>query len=96
VKVLLLSDAEQDLRDGFSFYDRQTRGLGDYFIRSLLADLRNLGHLAGIHAQHRGYHRMLASRFHCAIYYKIGGDTAYVWAILDTRQDPSKTEQRLA
>ena len=32
MKVQILDEAEQDLVDGFRFYEAQSRGLGDYFL----------------------------------------------------------------
>jgi hypothetical protein len=60
-----------EILDGFAFYDPQSKGLGDYFLDSIFADIESLHLYAGIHALHFGFHRLLASRFPFAIYYRI-------------------------
>jgi len=39
----------EDLAQGAWFYDRQSPGLGDYFIDCLHSDLRKLSGISGIH-----------------------------------------------
>jgi hypothetical protein len=39
MKIQILDEAEQDLVDGFRFYDVQHAGLGDYFLDSLFSDI---------------------------------------------------------
>jgi hypothetical protein len=86
--VVVLEDAGADLEAGRRFYESRERGVGNYFVESLLSDLDSLVLYAGIHSVHFGFHRMLAKRFPFAIYYEVEGDTAYVYAILDMRRDP--------
>jgi hypothetical protein len=63
MRIELLDSAEKDLLDGFEFYERQSEGLGDYFIDSLFSDIESLHLYAGIHTLHFGYHRLLSKRF---------------------------------
>jgi len=47
MRVRILSAAEEDLEEGFRFYESQATGLGSYFIDSLytrraLRDIRSL------------------------------------------------------
>ncbi|NQU39530.1 MAG: type II toxin-antitoxin system RelE/ParE family toxin [Lentisphaerae bacterium] len=93
--VRILDEAEQDLIDGFRFYDVQDSGLGDYFLDSLFSDIDSLYLYAGVHSVHFGYNRLLAKRFPFAVYYKLEGRTVNVWAVLDCRQDPAKIVARL-
>jgi len=95
MKVRILDEAKQDLLDGFRFYEMQDTGLGDYFLDSLFSDIDSLCLYAGVHSVHFGYHRLLSRRFPFAVYYKVEGETANVWAVLDCRQDPAKIEARL-
>ena len=39
MKVELTASAEEDLLDGFRFYERQQQHLGEYFLDSLFADI---------------------------------------------------------
>lgn len=96
MNVRILNEAEQDLIDGFRFYERRETGLGDYFLDSLFSDIDSLYLHAGIHPVHFGYHRLLSKRFPFAVYYKVEGETVYVLAVLVCRQDPAKIAVRLA
>ncbi len=87
--VVVLEDAVADLEDGRRFYESREREVGKYFVESLLSDLDSLALYAGIHAKHFGFHRLLSIRFPFGIYYETEGDTAFVYAILDMRRDPS-------
>ena len=96
MKIEILDEAEKDLVDGFAFYERQSKGLGDYFLDSIFSDVESLHLYAGIHALHFGYHRLLAKRFPFVIYYRIENDIVRVYAILDCRRSPAWTRDRLA
>lgn len=73
--VQISSDAEQDIADGFWFYEGQAAGLGDYFRSCLITDIESLAFYGGIHEQVAGYHRSLSRRFPFTIYYHVDGDT---------------------
>ena len=69
--IRLLDSAQEDLRNGWFFYERQAPGLGDCFLDAVEADVRQLPAYAGIHLQVDGFHRMLIRRFPYAVYYLI-------------------------
>lgn len=96
MNVRILDEAEQDLIDGFRFYNLQEVGLGAYFLDSLFSDIDSLHLYAGIHSVQSGYHRLLSKRFPFAVYYEVETETVNVWAVLDCRQDPAKIAARLA
>ena len=96
MRIELLDSAEKDLLDGFKFYERQSKGLGSYFLESLFSDIESLYLYAGIHATHFGYNRMLSKRFPFAIYYKSDKKVIRVYAILDCRRNPAWTRNRLS
>ena len=79
-----------DLESGRKFYESCEPGVGNYFQEALLTDLDSLILYAGIHEICFGFHRMLSKRFPYAIYYKQEGETAYVYGILDMRQNPTR------
>jgi len=95
MRIEILDEAEQDLVDGFAFYERQSKGLGDYFLDSIFSDVESLYLYAGIHPLHFGYHRLLAKRFPFAIYYRIQNEVVRVYAILDCRRYPAWIRDRL-
>ncbi len=82
MKIEILDAAEKDLLDGYEFYERQSKGLGNYFLDSLFSDIESLYLYAGIHGLHFEYHRLLSKRFPFAIYYLIRNDIIQVYAVL--------------
>jgi hypothetical protein len=42
MRIEILDSAEKDLLDGFEFYERQSKGLGNYFLDSLFSDIESL------------------------------------------------------
>jgi hypothetical protein len=42
VRVRILDAAERDLEEGYRFYERQSAGLGSYFLDSLFSDIDSL------------------------------------------------------
>lgn len=95
MRIEILDLAEKDLIDGFRFYERQSKGLGDYSLDSIFSDIESLYLYAGIHTLHFGYHRLLAKRFPFAIYYRLQKEIVRVYAILDCRRNPAWIRDRL-
>lgn len=96
MRIEILESARDDLTSGRAFYETQKDGLGAYFLNSLIEDIDSLQVYAGIHSVHFDrYHRMLAKRFPFAIYYRTEEDVIRVYAVLDCRQDPQRTADRL-
>lgn len=95
MRVQLLDEAEQDLIDGYRFYEAQDEDLGDYFLDSLFSDIDSLQLYFGIHPKQFGYHRLLSKRFPFAIYYRIEAKIIRIYAVLDCRRNPEWIENRL-
>ena len=95
MEIRLLESAKEDLREGWKFYERNSAGLGEYFLDCIQADVRSLKIYAGIHEKADGFHRMLSKRFPFAVYYLIEDDFIDVYAILDCRRDPEWIAKRL-
>jgi len=96
VRIRIFDSAKLDLVDGFSFYEPQASGVGQYFLDSLYSDIDSLALYAGIHRkQSKDFHWMLSKRFPYAIYYTVTANLVSVHAILDSRQDPGRIEERL-
>jgi hypothetical protein len=95
MRIEILSEANEDLLNGYHFYERQASNLGSYFLDSLYSDIDSLLLYAGIHPIVYGKHRSLSKRFPYAIYYSVEGETIRVHAILDCRRNPSWTRRRL-
>ncbi len=96
MKIRILDRAEDDLVQGFAFYERQAAGIGAYFLDSQSSDIDSLRLYAGIHALHFGpYHRLLSKRFPFAVYCTVAKEIASVHAVLDCRRDPAWMRERL-
>ena len=96
MKIKLLDAAKLDIKRGYHFYERQASGLGDYFLYSIYQDIDSLLLCKGIHPiKFGGYYCKLSKHFPFAIYYRIKNDLIYVDAVLDCRQNPEKTKNRL-
>jgi len=96
VRIQILDDAQQDLIEGYRFYEKQAPGLGPYFLDCLFSDIDSLHLYGGIHQIVFGHHRCLSKRFPFAIYYTVKGDLARIHAVLDCRRNPSWIRKRLA
>ncbi len=95
MRIKILESAVQDLLQGHRFYEQQERGLGSYFIDSLFSDIDSLQIFAGIHSIHFNKYRLLSKRFPYAVYYTLKDEIILVHAVLDCRQDPFQTINRL-
>jgi hypothetical protein len=95
VNIEILDEAQEDLIQGFRFYESQEPGLGSYFSDCLFSDIDSLLVFAGIHAVTYAYHRCLSRRFPFAIYDSLEGTLVRVHAVLDCRRNPSWVRKRL-
>jgi len=96
MRIKILSSASQDLVDGYWFYEKQSQGIGEYFLDTLFSDIDSLIISAGIHPTHfEKYHRLLSKRFPFAVYYRIEEETVLIYAVLDCRKNPAWTREKL-
>lgn len=95
MQIEIVDAAEQDIEDSYVFYERQSHGLGSYFLDSIYSDIDSLIYFGGIHLKTYGYHRLLSKRFPFSIYYKIVEDIIKIFAVLDNRRNPSWIRKRL-
>jgi hypothetical protein len=95
MKVRILSSAIEDLWEGRQFYDRQGKGLGEYFFDTVFSEIDSPALYGGIHRHVYGFHRLICRKFPYAIYYSVAGDEAIVRRVLDCRKDPKRTRSAL-
>lgn len=96
MKIRILISVDKDLVDGFHFYEKQSEGLGIYFLDSLFSDIDSLKIYARIHSVYfNKYYRLLTKRFPFAVYYKIKQNIINIYAVLDTRSNPAWARKRL-
>jgi hypothetical protein len=90
MKVQILREAKDDLIEGFSFYETQEQGAGDYFLTNLESDIERLALLGGIHSKPHGkFHRCLSKLFPFSIYYSLSGEDVLIRAVVDCRRKPA-------
>ena len=89
MRLRILDQANADLLVGYAFYEKQSSGVGSYFLETLVSDIESLRLYGGIHRLVFGYHRLLSRRFPYAIYYQVDGEWVYIWRVLDCRRNPS-------
>ncbi len=89
MKIKILNAAENDIEEGYRFYESQDSGLGSYFLDSLYSDIDSLAYFGGMHRVVMGHHRLLAKRFPFAVYYRIVDNEVVVFAVLDCRRSPN-------
>lgn len=96
INITISEDALADINEGFSFYEEQEFGLGDYFASQLKADIDGLKITAGIHPQiYRDLHRLLSCKFPYSIFYRFNQDEALVLAVIDCRRNPDWIREHL-
>ncbi len=95
MRIELLESAQGDLVAGYWFYERQERGLGNYFADTIYGEIESLQLYAGIHARHFGMYRAVCHKFPYSIYYEIEEGVVRVYGILDNRRDPKWNEGHL-
>ena len=95
MKIRILSLAESDLLAGYRFYERQSEGVGNYFLNTLYSEIESLRLYAGIHPLVRDYFRLVSRRFPYAVYYKTQGEDIQIWRVLDCRKNPKWMTRQL-
>ncbi len=96
MKIKILSSASQDLIDGYYFYEKQSDGVGAYFLDTLFSDIDSLVINASIHPIHfEKYQRLLSKRFPFAVYYRVEKEAVSIYAVLDCRRNPAWIRKKL-
>ncbi len=88
MKIKILPSANEDLINGFYFYERQSAGLGSYFLDTLFSDIDFLILYYGVHPIHSN---VFLSQFIT----KSNNDDILVYAVLDCRKNPAWIKGRL-
>lgn len=55
MRIEILDDGQEDLIEGFRFYEKREIGVGSYFLDCLFSDIDSLVLFAGIHQLVYGY-----------------------------------------
>ena len=90
MNIRILPIANDDLLNGYHFYEQQEKGIGSYFLDSLFSDIDSLLVYHGVHPVFfNKYHRLLSKRFPFAIFYTVENENIIVYAVLDCRKEPA-------
>lgn len=97
ITIEISGRAYQDLANGAAFYERQSRGVGRYFISCLEVDIEGLKVTAGIHREaYANYHRLISRVFPYAIFYVFSEESVEIRAVVDCRRNPKWIRKRLS
>ncbi len=91
-----LPEVETDARNGCTWYEAKSHGLGEEFLRVFYASSQELTRNPRMYAQvHRDFRRRLLRRFPYAIYYRIEGDVVVVFGLFHCARDPRRLGEQL-
>lgn len=96
MKVRILPEAQQDLGIAADYYELQMEGLGVRFLRELVFEISQLAVHGGVHRLKHEFHFKVSRRFPFGIYYLVENGQVDVYAVVDCRQDPARTIDRLS
>ncbi len=92
-ELIFAPEAEQDLAEGYTWYEGRRTGLGEEFLSAVEACLAVIRRTPEIHsAVHENYRRGLVRRFPYAVFYEyehVKG-TVTVYGVFHTSRDPAK------
>ena len=89
------TEAEEDIREAYSYYQQCRAGLGNDFIESVETSFDKIKASPKIYREtHNSLRRLFIKRFPFGIFYKIIGNKILVFAVIHTSRDPSTWQQR--
>lgn len=93
--VHLRPEAEQDVEEAASWYEKQSDGLGKEFLDEVLVTLDRLAALPSLYPIiHRNTQRALTHRFPFGIYYRVEGEQIVVVAVMHGSRNPARWKKR--
>lgn len=88
MKIEILPEAIELIKESIGFYESQSTGLGQTFLESVIEEIDSLKRIAGIHPIVYGKHRKRMRQFPYGIYYSIKKNTVLISAVIGFRRDP--------
>jgi plasmid stabilization system protein ParE len=93
--VIILADAEADIKDAYQWYELQRKGLGESFLLCIEEALSRVSRTPLIYAiVHKDIRRTLIHRFPFGVFYIEGKKNITVLAILHARRNPQTWKER--
>ena len=88
-------EAEDDIREAYSYYQQCRVGLGNDFLESVEDGFNKILVNPRIYREtHNSLHRLFIKRFPFGIFYKLIDNKVLVIAVIHTSRDPSLWQQR--
>lgn len=88
--------AEDDVVEGYSFYENRATGLGEEFLRPVDARISAIARSPEAHQQiYKSYRRDVVRRFPFVVIYDYENGVVTVYSVFHTSQDPKKWRERL-
>ena len=95
-RIILLHQAELDIEGAYDWYENQSSGLGQEFLRNVEACLALIKRNPEIYSVvYRNFRRGLVRRFPFAIFYEREANDLVIYAVFHCSQDPVKWKKRL-
>ena len=95
-RLIVEPEAEQDISDGYGWYESRRTGLGPEFLQELESSLNRVVENPLSYTEViEGVRRSVVRRFPYLIYYRITEQEIRVLAVLPAAQDPEYIESRL-
>jgi plasmid stabilization system protein ParE len=95
-KLIIATEAEQDIDDAYGWYECQRAGLGEEFLNCVDACMQAICRMPEMQEKiSKDYRRGLVRRFPYAIFYEYLDGIVMVYCVFHTARDPKKWRQRL-
>lgn len=96
-ELIMALEAEQDIDEAYSYYERQRIGLGEDFLTCVNACIQAICRTPEMHQRvYRDYRRGLVRRFPFAVFYEHADNKVIVYCVFHTSRDPKIWQQRLS
>jgi plasmid stabilization system protein ParE len=94
-RVHLRPDAETDIEEAATWYEKQLKGLGNELLDELLSAFETISDNPYIYnIVHRHTRRAMINRFPFGIYYRIEEESIVVVAVMHGSRHPKRWQQR--
>jgi hypothetical protein len=91
-----MPEVEEDVINGYSWYEEKAKGLGEEFLRLFYANASEISSNPLIYQKVYGeFRRRLLRRFPYAIYFRITGDEIVVFGLFHCARNPAAIENEL-
>ena len=95
-EVIIRSEAEEDLKEIFQWYEEQSKGLGSDFLRCIDASLNSIQNYPEMSRKvYKNIHRVLIRRFPYGIFYIWNFNKIIVLAVFHAKRNPKLWKKRI-